>query len=217
MHTHVISTSDRWLRFSIYLLYCPRSCLQLKTLFSARAPQGRVSGHSFILAARLQFLQRLLASHLPCCISRPSRSKPFYETFNEFRFSTVFPAWQSEQKRFLQQHKTHQESYLKVVSVIKKQRKKNRASRGGNVEKEIRVRTLRTQQGNRMEVSKLSRFFLPKTAAFFSRRRNFVLHGNVCEIGLTISRGLFILSLFCFFCNLGTVGLSFGHLQVYGS
>lgn len=54
----------------------------------------------------------------------------------------------SEQKRFLQQNKTHQEAYLKVASVIKKQRKKNRSSRGGNVEKEIKqMQALEEEKG----------------------------------------------------------------------
>lgn len=54
----------------------------------------------------------------------------------------------TEQKRFLQQNKTHQEAYLKVASVIKKQRKKNRSSRGGNVEKEIKqMQALEEEKG----------------------------------------------------------------------
>ncbi|XP_029826477.2 brain-specific angiogenesis inhibitor 1-associated protein 2 [Ixodes scapularis] len=54
----------------------------------------------------------------------------------------------SEQKRFLQQNKTHQEAYLKVASVIKKQRKKNRSSRGGNVDKEIKqMQALEEEKG----------------------------------------------------------------------
>lgn len=53
----------------------------------------------------------------------------------------------SEQKKFLQQHKAHQESYLKVASVVKKQRKK-RSHRGSNLEKEIKqMQALEEEKG----------------------------------------------------------------------
>ncbi|XP_077526798.1 insulin receptor substrate 53 kDa isoform X1 [Haemaphysalis longicornis] len=55
----------------------------------------------------------------------------------------------SEQKRFMQQQKTHQEAYMKVASVVKKQRKKSRTgSRGSNVDKEIKqMQTLEEEKG----------------------------------------------------------------------
>lgn len=55
----------------------------------------------------------------------------------------------SEQKRFMQQQKTHHESYLKVASIVKKQRKKSRAgTRGSNVDKEIKqMQSLEEEKG----------------------------------------------------------------------
>ena len=44
---------------------------------------------------------------------------------------------QSEQKKFLQQHKTNLDSYCKAVATLKKQRKKKSASSGTN--KELKV------------------------------------------------------------------------------
>lgn len=79
----------------------------------------------------------------------------------------------SEQKRFLQQHKTHQESYLKVVSVIKKQRKKNRASRGGNVEKEIRQ--MQTLEEEKAKLDEFCESSLKQAITQERRRIGFVL------------------------------------------
>ncbi|KAH7943981.1 hypothetical protein HPB52_013912 [Rhipicephalus sanguineus] len=55
----------------------------------------------------------------------------------------------SEQKRFMQQQKTHHESYLKIASIVKKQRKKSRAgNRGSNVDKEIKqMQSLEEEKG----------------------------------------------------------------------
>ncbi|KAL1423376.1 hypothetical protein MTO96_021137 [Rhipicephalus appendiculatus] len=55
----------------------------------------------------------------------------------------------SEQKRFMQQQKTHHESYLKIASLVKKQRKKSRAgNRGSNVDKEIKqMQSLEEEKG----------------------------------------------------------------------
>lgn len=44
----------------------------------------------------------------------------------------------TEHKKFLQQHKSFQDGYLKAVSTVKKQRKKNRSSRSSNIDKEIK-------------------------------------------------------------------------------
>jgi BAI1-associated protein 2 len=50
--------------------------------------------------------------------------------------------FQSEQKRFLQQHKQRSETYSKAAAMMKKQRKKSRTSQktGLAMDKELKVR-----------------------------------------------------------------------------
>lgn len=61
-----------------------------------------------------------------------------------YLFSIFFFLLQSEQKRFLQQHKVRSESYSKAAAAIKKQRKKTRTSAGSKavmaMDKELKVK-----------------------------------------------------------------------------
>lgn len=60
---------------------------------------------------------------------------------------TIFLIFQSEQKRFLHNHKQHIESYSKAESTVKKYRKKQ-GRKNCPVDKELKVNHLATNYSN---------------------------------------------------------------------
>ncbi|KAG8184952.1 hypothetical protein JTE90_011083 [Oedothorax gibbosus] len=77
-----------------------------------------------------------------------------------------------EQKRFMQQHKCLQESYLKAATVVKKQRKKQK-SRGANLDKEIK--NLQQLEEEKMKLDCFCETSLKQAITQERRRFGFVL------------------------------------------
>ncbi|KFM66453.1 Brain-specific angiogenesis inhibitor 1-associated protein 2, partial [Stegodyphus mimosarum] len=77
-----------------------------------------------------------------------------------------------EQKRFLQQHKCLQESYLKAAGIVKKQRKKNKG-RGTNLDKEIK--NLQQLEEEKMKLDCFCERSLKQAITQERRRYGFVL------------------------------------------
>ncbi|XP_054724640.1 brain-specific angiogenesis inhibitor 1-associated protein 2-like isoform X2 [Uloborus diversus] len=77
-----------------------------------------------------------------------------------------------EQKRFIQQHKCLQESYLKAVAVVKKQKKKNKG-KGSNIDNEIR--NLQQLEEEKMKLDCFCERSLKQAITQERRRYGFVL------------------------------------------
>lgn len=79
----------------------------------------------------------------------------------------------NEHKKFLQQHKTYQDSYVKAVSTVKKQRKKNRASRSSNIDKEIKQ--MQVMEEEKLKLDHYSERSLKQAITQERRRFGFIL------------------------------------------
>ncbi|CAL1299262.1 unnamed protein product [Larinioides sclopetarius] len=78
-----------------------------------------------------------------------------------------------EQKRFMQQHKCLQDSYLKAAAVVKKQRKKQKGGRCGNIDKEIK--NLQQLEEEKMKLDCFCERSLKQAITQERRRFGFVL------------------------------------------
>lgn len=78
-----------------------------------------------------------------------------------------------EQKKFLQQHKCLQESFLKAASIVKKQKKKNRAGRTNNLDKEIK--NIQVLEEEKMKLDCFCERSLKQAITQERRRYGFVL------------------------------------------
>lgn len=86
-------------------------------------------------------------------ISRPRRSRLPVAMNNATCHARVWVNFQSEQKKFLQQHKTRSETYSKAAATMKKQRKKSRAANksGLAMDKELKNMQILEEEKSKLD------------------------------------------------------------------